>query len=275
MKVLKGAYSGLIFLFLYAPIVVLITFSFNAAKSRGAWGGFSFRWYESLAQNAEILFALRNTLVIALLSAVIATIIGTAAALGMHHMRRGLANFMLNVTYLPVLNPDIVTGISLLILYVFIGINLGFSSLLLAHITFNIPYVILSVSPRLKGMNRHIFEAALDLGAGPARAFFKVIVPEILPGIVNGFLLAVTLSIDDFVISFFTAGPGVSTLSITIYSMARKGIKPEINALSSIMFVVVLLLLLTVNIRAGRDLRRRTQTHVRSRSPRALSSRGR
>lgn len=271
-KFFKGAYSALIFLFLYAPIAVLMIFSFNESKSRGVWGGFSLKWYQSLFHNAEILQALRNTLIVALTAAVVATVIGTAAAVGMHYMNRKLSALMLNVTYLPVLNPDIVTGISLLILYTFIGLNLGFTSLLLAHITFNIPYVILSVNPRLKGMNRHIFEAALDLGASPFQAFRKVIVPEIMPGIVNGFLLAVTLSIDDFVISFFTTGPGVSTLSTTIYSYARKGIKPEINALSSIMFVVVLALLLVVNIRSNRDVRRRErQNRVRSRSPRAIS----
>ncbi len=266
----KGFYSSLIFLFLYAPIVVLIVFSFNESKSRGVWGGFSLKWYASLFQNADIMQALSNTLLVALTSAIIATVIGTAAALGMHYLSKGLSNLMLNISYLPVLNPDIVTGVSLLILYVFLGINLGFTSLLLAHITFNIPYVILSVNPRLKGLNKHIFEAALDLGAGPLQAFFKVLLPELLPGILNGFLLAITLSIDDFVISFFTTGPGVNTLSTTIYSYARKGIKPEINALSSIMFVVVLALLLVVNIRSSRDIKR-SETRVRSRSPRAIA----
>ncbi len=251
-KVLTGTYSALIFLFLYAPIAVLITFSFNASKSRGTWGGFSLKWYASLFENADILNALRTTLIVALLSAVIATVVGTMAALGMHYLGRRLSALLLNITYFPVLNPDIVTGISLLILYIFLGMRLGFASLLLAHITFNIPYVILSIMPRLKAMNKHTYEAALDLGAGPLRAFFRVILPEIMPGIINGFLLAITLSIDDFVISFFTAGPGVSTLSITVYTMTRKGIKPEINALSSLMFVVVLTLLLVVNIRAGR-----------------------
>jgi spermidine/putrescine transport system permease protein len=159
----------------------------------------------------------------------------------------------MNVTYLPVLNPDIVTGISLLVLYIFVAFPMGFGSVLLAHVTFNIPYVVLSVLPRLKQMNPNTFEAALDLGATPFAAIRKVIVPEIMPGIINGFILALTLSIDDFVISFFTAGPGVQTLSMYIYAQARKGVKPEINALSTLMFAVVLAMLLVVNIRTTRQ----------------------
>jgi len=197
--------------------------------------------------------ALYNTLSIALLSSAVAVVIGTMAAVGIHAMRNKLKKIFLNVTYLPMLNADIVTGVSMLLLFSFIGLNLGYMSLLIAHITFNIPYVILSVLPKLQQLDNHTYEAAQDLGAGPIESFFKVVLPEIMPGIVTGFLLAFTMSIDDFVISFFTAGPGVSTLSITIYSMARKGIKPEINALSTIMFLVVLALLLIINLRSSND----------------------
>ncbi len=256
INIFKNTYSALIFIFLYAPIVVLIVFSFNESKSRGKWGGFSLKWYEALFQNSSIMEALFNTLLIAFLAALFATIIGTVAAIGIHNMGRLPQAFFMNVSYLPVLNADIVTGVSLLILFMFLGISLGRFSLLLAHITFNIPYVILSVMPKLKQMNKHAFEAALDLGCTPVQAIIKVVLPEIMPGVVTGAILAFTLSIDDFVISFFTTGAGINTLSITIYSMVRKGIKPEINALSSIMFVVVLLLLGVVNIRSNKELKK-------------------
>lgn len=255
-KFFKNTYSALMFVFLYAPIVVLIIFSFNKSKSRGNWGGFSLKWYESLLQNEEIMQALFTTLLIAVLASLIATVLGTAAAIGIHSMRKLPQSLFMNVSYLPVLNADIVTGVSLLILFLFLGIPLGKISLLLAHITFNVPYVILSVMPKLKQMNKHAYEAALDLGCTPLQAILKVVVPEILPGVITGAILAFTLSLDDFVISFFTTGAGVSTLSITIYSMVRRGIKPEINALSSIMFVAVLLLLVIVNVRSSRDAKR-------------------
>jgi spermidine/putrescine transport system permease protein len=228
--------------------------SFNNSKSRSSWGGFTLKWYVSLFSDSSILNALLNTVIIAFVSAAIATLIGTFAAIGIYYLKKGfLKKALMNITYIPMLNPDIVTGISLLLLFTFMGISLGFKSLLLAHITFNIPYVILSIIPKLNQMNAFTYEAALDLGMKPMRAIQRVIVPEIMPGIISGFLLAVTLSIDDFVISFFTTGPGVSTLSITIYSMSRRGIKPEINALSTIMFTAVLILLLIVNLRTGKD----------------------
>jgi len=193
--------------------------------------------------------ALSNTMIIAVLSAVIATVIGTAAAIGIHNMKRLKKTIVMNLTYIPVVNPDIVTGLSLMLLFVFSNFQLGFVSLLLAHITFNIPYVILSVMPKLKQLDKHLYEAALDLGATPFEAYRKVILPEIMPGVFTGLLLAFTLSVDDFVISFFTTGSGVSTLSIIIYSMARRGINPKINALSSLLFLTVLLLLIIVNLR--------------------------
>ncbi|NSW90713.1 MAG: ABC transporter permease [Firmicutes bacterium] len=256
-RIAKKIYLYLIFLFLYAPIAVLVIYSFNESKSRGNWGGFTLKWYGQLLKDREIASALYNTLAIAILSSIIATVIGTAAALGIYNMKKIKKAIIMNLTYLPVLNPDIVTGVSLMLLFVFMKaftqIGLGFFTMLLAHITFNIPYVILSVLPKLKQLNKHIYEAALDLGATPFYALKKVVIPEIIPGIITGFLLAFTLSIDDFVISFFTTGSGVSNLSIYVYSMARRGINPKINALSTIMFLTVLILLLIINRRMSKD----------------------
>lgn len=255
IRFLKKFYTWIIFAFLYAPIAVLIVFSFNNSKSRSSWDGFTLKWYADLLQNSEILTSLYYTLIIALLSALAATIIGTAAALAIHNnMRPWQRGVVMNLTYLPVLNPDIVTGLSLMLLFVFINMELGFWSLLLAHITFNIPYVILAVLPKLKQFNKNLYEAALDLGASPGYAFKKIMLPEIMPGIITGALFAFTLSIDDFVISFFTTGSGVKNLSITIYSMARRGIHPTINALSTLLFAVVLLLLLIVNKRESKGM---------------------
>ncbi len=250
MRILKKAYVGLIFLFLYAPILLLMLFSFNNSRSRGKWGGFTLKWYSELFNDAATMDALLNTVLIALLSAVIATVVGTITAFGMHYMKKTPKSILSNISYLPVMNPDIVTGVSLLILFLSLNIQKGFVTLLIAHISFNIPYVILSVLPKLKQMNEHLFEAAQDLGAGGIYTFFHIIIPEISPGIISGFLLSITLSIDDFVISLFTKGPGVNTLSVHIYNMAKKGVVPSINALSTIMFVVVMLMLLIINKRS-------------------------
>ena len=262
-RLLTKTYLGIVLLFLYLPIFVMVIFSFNQSKSRGHWTGFTLDWYKELFNNAQIMQALKNTLLIELLSSIIAVIIGTLAAIGIHNMKKWRKTMVINLTYLPVLNPDIVTGVSLMILFVFIGtlinFKLGFMTMLLAHITFNIPYVILSVLPKLKQMNKHLYEAALDLGSTPFMALIKVILPEIMPGIVSGFLLALTLSIDDFVISYFTTGSGVSNLSIYIYSVARTGVKPTINALSTLMFSAVLLLLIIINIRSSREEKRKHQ----------------
>jgi len=262
-KIIMKSYLGLVLLFMYLPIIVLIVFSFNESKSRGNWTGFTFKWYGELFKNSQIKEALYNTLLIALISALIAVVIGTFAAIGIHNMKKFRKTVVMNLTYLPVLNPDIVTGVSLMIMFVFIGtfinMKLGFFTMLLAHITFNIPYVILSVLPKLKQMNKHMYEAALDLGASSFYALRKVILPEIMPGIISGFLLAFTLSVDDFVISYFTTGSGVSNLSITIYSMARTGVKPTINALSTLMFAGVLLLLFIINIRSSKENKKRNQ----------------
>jgi spermidine/putrescine transport system permease protein len=253
MRFLKKSYVFLIFAFLYAPILVLIVFSFNESKSRANWEGFTLNWYIELFQDRQIMSALYYTLLIAILSSIIATFIGIIASIGIFSMKKGPQSLVLNVNYLPILNPDIVTGISLMVLFIFAKMPLGFITMLLAHITFNIPYVILSIMPKLKQMNKHLYEAALDLGATPVEAFWKVILPEIMPGIITGFLLAFTLSLDDFVISFFTTGSGVSNLSIVIYGMARRGISPKINALSTLMFISVLLLLIIVNFRMSKD----------------------
>ena len=256
-KTLQNIYLSLIIFLLYAPIVTLVVLSFNGSKTRAKWGGFTGKWYVSLFQNEQIMNALYTTLIIAFTSAFIATLIGTMAALGIQAMRRKSRTIAMGITNIPMLNADIVTGISLMLLFIavgsglkYLGINfsLGFATVLIAHITFNIPYVILSVMPKLKQTRRSTYEAALDLGASPIYAFFKVVFPDILPGVFSGFLLAFTMSLDDFVITHFTKGPGVDTLSTKIYSEVRKGIKPEMYALSTLLFVSVLLLLILINV---------------------------
>lgn len=254
------AYLFFIFVFLYGPIVTLIVLSFNESRFRGKWGGFSLKWYESLFSSREIMDALWTTLLIAFVSALVATLLGTAAAFAMNRMKRLPRVVLMTVTNIPMLNADIVTGISLMLLFLALNYRLGFSSVLIAHITFNLPYVVLSVLPKLKQMNKSVYEAALDLGASRQYAFMKVIFPDILPGILTGFLLSFTMSLDDFVITHFTKGVGIDTLSTKIYAEVRKGIKPEIYALSTIMFVVVFVILILVNRRtdqkAGREMRR-------------------
>ncbi len=236
------------FIFLYAPIFVLALFSFNDSKSMSKWNGFTFKWYGELFENERIMTALYYTVVIAIVASLIATVAGTIAAIGIHKMRTGgVKKLLLNINYIPILNPDVVTGVSLMTLFAFINMDFGFNTMLISHIIFGIPYVILSVLPKLKQMPANIEDAAMDLGATPMYALRKVILPQIKPGIISGLLIAFTMSIDDFVISFFTAGNGVTNLSIEIYSMTRRGIRPEINALSTIMFVVVLLLLILSN----------------------------
>lgn len=250
---IKRFYLVIIFIFLYAPIITLMVFSFNDSKSMAKWNGFTFKWYGELLQNQSIMSALYYTVLVAILASTIATIIGTITAIGIHHMKKGFGkNILLNINHLPVLNPDIVTGIALMSLFIFIKLDFGFTTMLLAHITFNIPYVILSVLPKLKQLPANTTEAALDLGATPFYALRKIVIPQIKPGIMSGFLMAFTMSIDDFIISFFTTGSGVSNLSIEIYSMAKRGIKPEINALSTLMFITVLSLLLIVNKKSSR-----------------------
>ena len=243
----------LVFLLLYLPIAVLIVFSFNDSKSRTVWSGFSLHWYQELFQDEEILSAFSTTLTVSVLAALIATVLGTAAAIGFHSMKRRPRHLLLTINNIPMTNADIITGVSLMLLFVFtgnlLGFSLGFGTLLVAHITFNIPYVVLAVLPKLRQLNPNLGEAAMDLGATPWQAFWKVLMPELRPGILNGLLIAFTLSIDDFVISYFTAGSEVATLAMQIYAMTRKRISPEVNALSTILFVTVLTLLLIVNFR--------------------------
>lgn len=246
-KALKTLYVGLLILFMYAPILAMIVLSFNASKMRSVWGGFSLHWYKSLFTDRPILSSFYNTILIALIAAVIATIVGTLAAIGITRMRQGMRTASMAVTNIPMLNADIVTGISLMLLFIACRITLGFTTVLIAHISFCIPYVILSVLPRLSQSRHATYEAALDLGASPLQAFMRVTLPDLFPGIASGFMLAFTMSLDDFIITHFTKGPGVDTLSTRIYSEVRKGIRPEMYALSTLLFALVLLLLVLIN----------------------------
>jgi spermidine/putrescine transport system permease protein len=225
----------------------MIVLSFNASKTRAKWGGFTLKWYTNLFSDEAIMQALLNTLLIAFISALAATVIGTVACISMQGMKKRNRAILMGISNIPMLNADIVTGISLMLLFLSLKMTFGFTTVLLAHITFNIPYVILSVMPRMKQLNPSTYEAALDLGASHLYAFFKVVFPDILPGILSGFVMAFTMSLDDFIITHFTKGPGIDTLSTKIYTEVRKGIKPEMYALSAIIFVTVLLLLILVN----------------------------
>ncbi len=256
-SVLSKVFIGLIFLFLYAPIAVLIVFSFNASKSRTVWAGFTLDWYVELFSDSAVMEAFGTTILVSVLAAVIATVLGTVTAVGLNQMGKKSRGFLLGVNNITVMNSEIITGVSLMLLFLTIGnvlhTRLGFWTLLLSHITFDTPYVILSVMPKLRQMDKNMFEAAQDLGATKLQSFFKVVLPQIRSGVVNGMLIAFTLSLDDFVISYFTSGTDVQTLSMLIYSMTRKRISPKINALSTILFVSVLTLLLIVNIRQYRQ----------------------
>lgn len=250
-KFFKKCYLGIILVFLYVPILVLIIQSFNAGKSRAKWEGFSFRWYGELFADASIMSALQVTLSIALLAMIVSTVLGTLAAIGIYSMKKRPQAWMMTLTNLPNTMPDIVTGISLMLLFIFTKVERGYVTMLLAHITFDVPYVILSVMPKLKQMNKHSYEAALDLGATPTYALTHVIIPECRQGIITGAMLAFTLSLDDFTISYFTTSPLVQNLSTLIYSKVRIGIEPTLNALSALMFVALLILLLIVNRRTA------------------------
>lgn len=261
MKTLSKIYTIFLYLFLYAPIAVLVVFSFNDSKSRSVWAGFTLKWYKRLFSDTQIMAALSNTLLIAVLAAVLSTVLGTIAAIGILKMNKHMKRLFMNITNLPMVNPEIVTGVSLLLLFVFVyetfGIlKPGIITLILAHITFCLPYVVLSVLPKLRQVDKNLYEAAIDLGCYPIKAFFKVIFPDILPGIFSGMILAFTLSIDDFVISYFTSGT-TQTLPIAIYSMTRKIVSPEINALSTLLFVSVLLLLILINIKQIKSIKYR------------------
>ena len=254
MSALRKLYIALIIFFLYAPVFVMIFFSFNESSSVWVFTGFSTQWYESLTSNSTMLNALKHTIIIAILSAVISTVLGTAAAVGITALRKKISKkLVMSVTQVPMMNADIVTGISLMLLFIFFGKmfglteSLGFFTVLIAHITFNLPYVILSVMPKLRQTDSHLSEAALDLGCTPVQAFFKVVLPSIRTGIATGFIMAFTLSLDDFVISYFTCGH-YQTLPIIIYNMTKKSVTPDTYALSTIIFVVIFVLLIFYNI---------------------------
>lgn len=245
----RGTYLGLMLIFLYAPILVLMVFSFSGSKSMARWTGFSFKWYEALMHDSTIMNALMVTLSVAVISALVATFIGTFAAIGIHSMKKRPRAVVENISRLPMVNPDLVTGISFMMLFAAMGIKGGYTRMLIAHITFNIPYVIFSVMPKLRQSSNLLYEAAMDLGCTPMMAIRKVVIPDIMPGIVSGFVLAFTLSLDDFVVSWF-ATDGIQNLSIYIYGIARRGISPKINALCTIMFVVVVALLVFINLKS-------------------------
>ena len=250
-KTISRIYMALIFLFLYLPIMVLVVLSFNNSKSRVKWGGFTTQWYISMFQNKSIMDAFTMTLQITLTASVLATIIGTLAAIGIQAMRRKGTAILLGATNIPLLNADIVTGISMMLLFVRFT-KLGFSTVLIAHLTFDIPYVILNVLPKLNQTSRSAYEAAMDLGATPLYAFYKIVWPDIRSGVFSGFLMAVTMSLDDFSITYFTKGAGVNTLSTMLYTELRKGIKPEMYALSTLLFAIALILLFIMNFGSSR-----------------------
>ena len=258
-KFFQRFYLALLIFFLYLPIFMLMVFSFNEGKTMSKWSGFTMDWYAQLFQDPVIMESLWVTISVAVLSSLIACLIGTLAAIGINSFKKWTRNLTLNLTYIPMMNADIVTGISLLLFFIFVKIPRGYLTLLISHVVFNVPYVIFSVLPRLKGMDENLYEAALDMGATPSYAIRKFIVPELLPGIVTGFIMAFTMSFDDFVISFFSTQGIVNNLSVYVYSMARVGINPKINALSTIMFVFVIALLLIINIRADRQAKRQRQ----------------
>ncbi len=245
-KAIEKIYLGIILIFMYAPIVTLIILSFNSSKSRAKWGGFTLKWYARLFSDQAVASALVNTLSIAVLATIFSTIIGTITCIAMIGLNSKLRSVIMGITNIPMINADIVTGISLMLLFRFLHIGAGFTTILLAHITFNIPFVMLSVMPRVKSLNFYVYEAALDLGATPLYAFRKTMLPDIMPGVISGALMAFTMSLDDFIITYFTKGSGFETLSTLIYNEVKRGIQPEIYALSAIIFIVVLSLLMTI-----------------------------
>ena len=269
MKRASKIYTALIMVFLFAPMVILLVFSFNEAKSLSVFSGFSLKWYRELFRDEETLKAVVNTLVLAVLAALISTVMGTAAAVGMNRLRsRVLRTAMDSVTNIPMINPDIITGISLMLMFVFVGrlfgaaTSLNFGTMLLAHITFCLPYVILQVLPKLQQLDKALPEAAMDLGCTPLRAFFKAELPEIMPGVITGMIMAFTLSLDDFVISYFTSGNGFQTLPIRIYNMTKKTVTPKMYALATIIFFVILTLLLISNLYDDEAMQKRREARA-------------
>ena len=252
-KFIKNFYLVLILLFTYVPILVMVVLSFNASKSRVNFTGFSLKWYVQMFSDRNIVAAFQNTMLIAFLSSIIAVVIGTMAAVAISNMSKSARNIYMSVTNIPMLNADVVTGISLMLCFITFGISLSFGTVLISHITFNIPYVILSVLPKLKGASRLEYEAARDLGASSPVAFFKVVLPEIMPGVISGFVLALTMSLDDFIITHFTRGAGINTISTLVYAQVKRGLNPSLYALSSLMFLIVLIILVITNFVTNRD----------------------
>ncbi len=271
-KALGNVFTALVYVLLYAPLLVMVFFSFNESKSTAVFSGFSLRWYRELFSSSDTVTALKNTLLLALASAVVATVLGTAAAVGIWKLRRGaIKSTVMTVTNIPMMNPDIVTGVSMMLLFVFVGRMLGasqslsFYTLLIAHITFSLPYVILNVLPKLRQTDRYLSEAAMDLGSTPTRAFFNVVLPQAYSGILSGFIMAFTLSLDDFVISYYTNGADFQTLPLKIFAMTKKTVKPDMYALSTIIFVAVLLLLVLSNLVGVKDETVRVKKGARTR----------
>ncbi len=267
MKALQRILFAVVLLFLYAPLLIMVFFSFNAGRSTSVFTGFSLKWYAELFNDSATITALKNTLILAVSSALIATVLGTLAAVGIFHMRsKFMKSATMTVTNIPMMNPDIVTGVSMMLLFIFAAKLLGLSSslsfvtLLIAHVTFNLPYVILNVLPKLRQTDRHLSEAAEDLGCTPVQSFFKVVLPSISSGVVTGMMMAFTLSLDDFVISYFTSGPDFQTLPLRIFSMTKKTVKPDMYAMSSIIFFTVLVLLVIINLaqsKSEKEMRRK------------------
>ena len=258
----KKIYLALIILFLYLPIFVLIVASFNDSKILGNWDGFTLNWYRELFDNASIMNALKTTLILALLASIIATVLGTLACLTISKMKKSTRTIIMSITNIPMLNAEIVTALAFMLLFVGLGISLSFSTVLIAHVTFCIPYVVLNVMPKVSQMDNNMYEAALDLGATPFQAFYKVTIPEIMPGVLSGFLMSFTMSLDDFIITHFTRGSGIDTLSTKIYTSVRKGIQPEMYALSTILFVTVFVLLFLVNYGPSTKAKKSVTTFV-------------
>ncbi|MBQ7574695.1 MAG: ABC transporter permease [Clostridia bacterium] len=251
-KLLKYIYLALMIVFLYAPIFVLIVFSFNSTKSHSVLSGFTLKWYTELFSDRVIMSSLLTTIIVAVSASVISTILGTFAAYGINSMSKISKTVALNTNNIPIINPEIVTGVSLMLLFVFFAarmhFKMGYITLIIAHITFDTPYVVLNIMPKFRQMDKNLVDAAEDLGCNGIQAFFKVVLPDIFPGVISGFLMAFTFSLDDFIVSYFVSGTSVQTLPITIYSMTRKQVSPKINALSTIIFIVVLIVLVTKNV---------------------------
>lgn len=250
-KIGSKVYVALVMVFLYLPIAVLILYSFNDGKT-SVWKGFTLKWYYELFNNSAIMTSLYNTLIIAVLAALVSTVLGTLAAIGIYNMKKPVRSLVTNVSNIPIINPEIVTGVSFMLLFAFLGtlfnFEMGFATVLIAHISFCTPYVILNVMPKLRQMDYSIYEAALDLGCNPRQAFFKTVMPEIMPGVISGMLMSFTYSLDDFVITYFTRGPKFQTLPIVIYTMLRRRISPTINALSTLLFIITIAILIIVNV---------------------------